>query len=203
MHTDNIGKGFKAKWISRDETIGWLSPASEPSFGSHGGRSNMEGQQNILLFSPSFVSNSLWSHGLYPTRLLCPWDFPGKNTGVGNNFLLQGIFPTQGLNLHPLHWQADTLPLSYQGSPVGYLLPCNSRILIFKSFLFWLAMWFGQEIHWVSVASKVEIIFLHVWKQAARADDLLRSVPILRSCIVIFPLWFPFPFYGSFIHEFI
>ena len=159
VHTDNIGKGFKAKWISRDETIGWLSPASEPSFGSHGGRSNMEGQQNILLFSPSFVSNSLWSHGLYPTRLLCPWDFPGKNTGVGNNFLLQGIFPTQGLNLHPLHWEADTLPLSYQGSPVGDLLPCNSRILIFKSFLFWLAMWFGQEIHWVSVASKVEIYF--------------------------------------------
>ena len=32
-------------------------------------------------------------------RLLCPWDFPGKNTGVGCHFLLQGIFPTQGLNL--------------------------------------------------------------------------------------------------------
>ena len=159
MHTDNIGNGFKAQWISRDETIGWLSPASEPSFGSHGRRSNMEGQHNILLSSPSFVSNSLWSHGLYPTRLLCPWDFPGKNTGVSNNFLLWGIFWTQGLNLNPLHWQADTLPLSYQGSPVGYLLPCNSRILIYKSFLFWLAMCFGQEIHWVSVAIKVEIYF--------------------------------------------
>ena len=34
-------------------------------------------------------------HGLYATRLLCPWDSPGKNTGVGYNFLLQGIFPTQ------------------------------------------------------------------------------------------------------------
>ena len=34
-----------------------------------------------------------------PTSLLCPWDFPGKNTGVGCHFLLQGIFPTQGLNL--------------------------------------------------------------------------------------------------------
>ena len=31
-----------------------------------------------------------------PTRLLCLWDFLGKNTGVGCNFLLQGIFPTQG-----------------------------------------------------------------------------------------------------------
>ena len=33
-----------------------------------------------------------------PTRLLHPWDSPGKNTGVGCHFLLQGIFPTQGLN---------------------------------------------------------------------------------------------------------
>ena len=35
-------------------------------------------------------------------RLLCPWDFPGKNTGVGCHFLLQGIFLTQGSNLHLL-----------------------------------------------------------------------------------------------------
>ena len=38
-----------------------------------------------------------------PARLLCPWDFPGKNTGVGYYFLLQGIFPTQGSNLGLLH----------------------------------------------------------------------------------------------------
>ena len=40
-------------------------------------------------------------------RLLCPWDPPGKNTGVGCHFLLQGIFLTRGLTLHlqhPLHW---------------------------------------------------------------------------------------------------
>ena len=30
-----------------------------------------------------------------PARHLCPWDFPGKSTGVGGHFLLQGIFPTQ------------------------------------------------------------------------------------------------------------
>ena len=33
-----------------------------------------------------------------PARLLCPWDSPGKNTGVGCRALLQGIFPTQGSN---------------------------------------------------------------------------------------------------------
>ena len=37
-----------------------------------------------------------------PTKLLCPWDFPGKNTGVGCHFLLQGTFLTQGSNLHLL-----------------------------------------------------------------------------------------------------
>ena len=41
----------------------------------------------------------LWPHELQPTRLLCAWDFPGKNTGVGCHFLLQRIFLTYGLNL--------------------------------------------------------------------------------------------------------
>ena len=38
--------------------------------------------------------------------LLRPWDFPGKSSGVGCHFLLQGIFPIQALNLPLLHWQA-------------------------------------------------------------------------------------------------
>ena len=37
--------------------------------------------------------------GLQPSRLLCPWDSPGKNPGVGGHALLQGIFLTQGSNL--------------------------------------------------------------------------------------------------------
>ena len=45
------------------------------------------------------VSDSLRSHGLEPTSFLCPWDSPGKNTGVGCHALLQGFFPTQGSNL--------------------------------------------------------------------------------------------------------
>ena len=65
--------------------------------------------------------------GLQPARLLCPWRFPGKDTRVGCHFLLQGIFLTQGSNpglLHLLLWQADSLPLSHQGSPLqGRALP--------------------------------------------------------------------------------
>ena len=44
------------------------------------------------------MSDSLQPYELLPTRLLYPWDFPGKNTGVGCHALLQGIFPTQGWN---------------------------------------------------------------------------------------------------------
>ena len=57
----------------------------------------------------------LQPHKLQPTRLHCPWYLLGKNTGVSCHFHLQGIFPTQGSNPHLLHWQADSLPLSYQG----------------------------------------------------------------------------------------
>ena len=45
----------------------------------------------------------LQPHRLYPARLLSPWIFPGKNTGEGCHFQLQGIFPTQKSNPHLLH----------------------------------------------------------------------------------------------------
>ena len=45
------------------------------------------------------VFNFLRCYGLWPPRLLYPWDSPGKNPGVGYHDLLQGIFPSQGSNL--------------------------------------------------------------------------------------------------------
>ena len=63
--------------------------------------------------------------GLSPSRLLCPWNFPDKNVGVGCHFLLQGIFPTQESNscfLHLLHWHAGSLPLAPPGKPKDFLL---------------------------------------------------------------------------------
>ena len=61
-------------------------------------------------------------HGLQPAGLFCPWDFPGKNTGVGFHFLLQGILLTQGSNFHLLNWQANSLPLTHQGSPHAHII---------------------------------------------------------------------------------
>ena len=58
---------------------------------------------SLLCVSCSVMSDSLQPHGLQPSRLLCPWDSPGKNTGVGCHFLLQGIFLTQRLNMGLLH----------------------------------------------------------------------------------------------------
>ena len=52
-----------------------------------------------IVFSHSVMSDSLWPHGLEPTRLLCPWGSPGKNSEVGCHALLQGIFLTWRSNL--------------------------------------------------------------------------------------------------------
>ena len=64
----------------------------------------------------SVMSNSVQPPGQKPTRLLCPQDSLGKNTGVGCHFLLEGIFPTQGSNPGPLHCRQIPYWLSYQGS---------------------------------------------------------------------------------------
>ena len=58
----------------------------------------------------SVMSDSLWPHGLYiASRLLCAWNSPGKNTGVGSHSPFQGIFPSQGSNADLLHCR-QTLP---------------------------------------------------------------------------------------------
>ena len=67
------------------------------------------------------VSDSSRPHGLQPTRLLCPWDFPDKNNGVGDHFLLQGDLPDPGIEPLSPALQADSLPLSHQESTQLYM----------------------------------------------------------------------------------
>ena len=82
-----------------------------------------------MLFSGSLVPNSFATPWAIACQLLCPGDFPGKNTGVGCHFLLQGIFPTQGWNSCLLHWQVDSLPLVPPGKPLfrgrGVYISCS------------------------------------------------------------------------------
>ena len=76
----------------------------------------------------------LWSHGLEPARLLCPWDFPGKNTGMGCHFLLQRIFPTQ-----------DQIYVSWIGRWIFYHCCQESPVLR------------DQRTKFVSIICKVEV----------------------------------------------
>ena len=78
----------------------------------------------------SVMSDSVRPHRWQPTRLPHPWDSPGKSTDMGCHFLLQGIFPTKGLNLlllHLLHWQAGSLPLA---APEKTLVPNIYKVLV-------------------------------------------------------------------------
>ena len=73
------------------------------------------------------MSDFLRPHGLQPTRLLRPWDFPGRNTGVGCHCLLQEIFLTQRLNPSLLHCRQMLYHLSHQGNTI-----LDLKILKFK-----------------------------------------------------------------------
>ena len=78
--------------------------------------------------SSSVVSVSV-NHCLEAARLLCPWNSPGKNTGVDYHSLLQRIFPTQELNLGLLHCRQILYRLSYERSPLVVIGPWKN---IFK-----------------------------------------------------------------------
>ena len=78
---------------------------------------------SLFLYDCVCVSHSVMSdfwqpRGLQPARLPCPWDSPGKNTGVDCHFLLQGIFLAQGSKPGLLYCRQLLYHLSHQGSPV-------------------------------------------------------------------------------------
>ena len=84
-----------------------------------------------MVYMKSLSHVYLRPHGLQAARLLCPWDFPGKNTGMGCHFLLQGILLTQGLNPGLLHCRQTLHHLSHLWCK-GYnfiLLHCCLSIL--------------------------------------------------------------------------
>ena len=79
-----------------------------------------EGERSLV------VSTTLRPHGLYS-----PWNFPSQNTGVGSLSLLEGIFPTQGLNSGLLHCRQILYQLSHKGSPSA-----NEKIIILYNKVF-------------------------------------------------------------------
>ena len=94
-------------------------------------------------WSRSVLSDSYRLHGLQPTRLLRPWDFPGKNTGVGCQFPLQGILLSQGWNL------------------------C---LLIGRQILY---HWATREAHWLKEPKPIVCVFPSGWKHGFNRKFLL------------------------------
>ena len=89
--------------------------------------------------SCSVVSDSLQPHGLQPTRILCPWDSLGKDTGVGCHALLQGISLTERLNPSLLPCRQILYHLSHPGSPY---ISCTQYFLSF--------VWFQHQPWWTA-----------------------------------------------------
>ena len=96
----------------------WRIPWTIQSMGSHRVRHDWSDLAAAVAMvkkvseSHSVVSDSLWPHGLYS-----PWNSPGQYTWVGSLSLLQGLFPTQGLNPGLMHCRWTLYELSHKGSP--------------------------------------------------------------------------------------
>ena len=118
-----------------------------------------------VCLSLSVVSDSVTEWTVAP-RLLCPWDYPGKNTEVGCHFLLQGISLIQGSNPQSPALKMCSLPVSHQGRPYTLVscplsftslsLNISVKCLILSQHLL-LSLppapsysWFNQLIQWIS-----------------------------------------------------
>ena len=106
------------------------------------------------------------------TRFLRPWDFPGKNTGVGCHFLLQGIFLTQGLNPGLPHCRQMLYRLSHQGRFLRYCV--NFLLLLY------------QIITNLTQIVKVLKATCHqgfVSSRGCGRESMFLPFPVLRSCL--------------------
>ena len=119
--------------------------------------------------SRSVMSDSLWSYGLQPTRLLCPQNPPGKDTGVGSHALLQGIFLTQGSNLGLPHCRQILYHLSHEikvnkRMPValGKGLWARRQKTQGKSLTFSISGWLTLSWEWVHFVRNAYECIVHV-----------------------------------------
>ena len=119
IHVQSLERELRTGSEQHSWKPGWRQSTSYPSYlirNHHRVKSfrRIHKDSNTgCVLSGSVVSNSLQFHELLPSRLLCPWNFPGNNTGVSSLYLLQGILSTQGSNLHFLLCEEDGLQLSH------------------------------------------------------------------------------------------
>ena len=141
------------------------------------------------------MSDSLQPYGPQPARLLCPWDSPGKDTGVGCHALLQGIISTQGIEATStyslLHWQAGFLPQHHL--QIGSHLVCDillwhpqktSTVLYMQSNLQKQQIW--QNTSYLRLEQQPEIMLCPRYRASTALEfenDLKRCMePIIQFC---------------------
>ena len=111
---------------------------------------------------------------LYDSMGCSPWNSLGQTTGVGSLSLLQGIFPTQGLNPGFPHLQVDSLPLSHKGSPrisewVAYPVPSR----------------FSWPRNWTGVSCIAGRFFTSWAIREASMDSTAAAAESLQSCLTL------------------
>ena len=133
------------------------------------------GSKQTLCAVRSVTSDSA-AHGLQPTRLLCPWDSPGKNIGVACHALLQGIFPTQELNPYLWHLPArkrvPCITLLIGGGRKDFSTPGNKPAS-------------GRPL-------TCQILSFHQWTPCLDGPFLILHSPLLKNCLFVLQtcLWF-------------
>ena len=120
-------------FLVKDPDPKFRTPQPEPNPALNSRYAN-KARHWLLLFTRSVVSGSLVTPWTVARQAPLSIGFPRQEYWSIPVFLLQGIFLTQGLNLHLLHWQADSLPLSHLESPVQSIISTNYITL--SKFLF-------------------------------------------------------------------
>ena len=132
----------------------------------------------------SIMSNSVLHHGLWPTRLLCPWDSPGKNTGVGRRALLQPLSPFSSVaqscrNLcDPMDCNTPGFPVHHQLReraqtpihPVGDAIWISSSVVPFSSCLqsfpasrsFQMSQFFASGDQSIGVSASASVLSMNI-----------------------------------------
>ena len=125
---------------------------------------------------------SLWSHGLQLSSLLCPWNCPGMNTGMGCHCLLQGIFLTQGLSPPLQHRQMNSSPPNYLGRPEKGLL------LLFVKSLSWVQLFVTP---WTAACQDTLSITSHSLLKFMSIESMVLTHLIPCHPLLLLPSIFP------------
>ena len=135
------------------------------------------------------MSDSLRPHGLHS-----PWNSLGQNTGVGSLSLLQGIFPTQGLNPGLPHCRQILYQLSHKGSPrilewVAY--PFSNRSSQPRNRTGVSCIAGGFFANWATRETDEDMLFIQIIIWSFRSFPLFLCRPYLSSCSVVVTTFYP------------